>query len=100
MITGLDFKNKVAASISSFSNQTKAEGKGNNLIVDGSGKGNIKTEADETIVLLAEGDDLVFAESDKNKIEAQAGNNTITANGNMNKIKTDIGMIDITAYFA
>ncbi len=92
MITNLDFKNKVAASMEAFQTQTvKTDGEGKNLVVDGAGKGNITTQADETVVLLAEGDDLVFAESDLNQIEAQAGDNSIKVVGGKNTVMTENG---------
>ena len=53
MISISDFKNKVAGSIETFTTQeVKKEGGGKNLVVDGAGKGTIKTEADETVVCL------------------------------------------------
>lgn len=93
MLSISDSKNKIATSIEAYNSQSaKVDGNGkNNVVIDGSGVGNITTQADETVVLLAEGDDLVFAESDSNKIEAQAGNNTIQVVGGKNTVKTDNG---------
>ena len=96
MISGSDFKNKIAAAMQTFSTQeAKTEGGGKNLVVDGAGVSKISTEADETVILLAEGDDLVVADSDWNKIEAQAGNNTIQVKGDNNSVLAENGNNDI-----
>lgn len=95
MISKTDFKSKIAATQEAYKAQSTAnntENKGtNNLVVDGSGVGNITTQADETVILLADGDDLVFAESDWNQIEAQAGDNKIKVVGGENTVLTDNG---------
>jgi len=71
--------------------QLKTTGGGNNTVVDGSGQGVIQSEADETVILLAEGDDFVETNSNWNKIESQAGNNYIKSTGENNAIYVNNG---------
>lgn len=97
MISGSEFKAKVANSLNVYMNQKAEKGGGDNLVVDGNGKGTISTEVDDTVILLADGDDIVFADSDSNYIEAQGGNNKITTQGNNNTILTDNGNNQITS---
>ena len=92
MISGADFKKQVASTSETFKTQkAKTEGGKGNLVVDGAGKGKITTEADETVVLIAEGDDFVEAKSDFNQIETKAGNNQINVTGGGNSVYTDHG---------
>ncbi len=101
MITKLDFKNKIASSIETFASQKSnidPENKGrNNIVVDGAGKGIVTTSADESVVLIADGEDFVFAEGELNQIEAQAGNNKIQVAGNANSVKVENGYNDISS---
>ena len=96
MQTSSNFTLKASkAFITTATQEVKGEGGGNNLVVDGSGKGTITTEADETVILIAEGDDAVFVDSDFNYIETQAGNNKIDVTGSENTMLTDNGDNDI-----
>lgn len=86
MISLTNLQAKIASTQKAFESQTAAKG-GSNLVVDGSGNGNIKTSVDDTIILLADGDDLVVANSNNNTVKAESGNNSIYINGNKNYVK-------------
>ena len=86
MISLTNMQAKIAATQKTFETQ-KASEAGANLVVDGSGNGKITTDIDDTVVLLADGDDIVTANSNNNKITAESGKNQIYINGNNNYVE-------------
>lgn len=86
MISLTNMQAKVAATQKTFETQ-KASEAGANLLVDGSGNGKVTTDIDDTVILLADGDDIVTANSDNNKITAESGKNQIYINGNNNYVE-------------
>ena len=92
MLSGADFFKNVNTDLKAYANMQSVNKKGeDNLVVDGTGISTILTEADETVILLDEGDDIVIANSNSNSINAYAGNNTILANGDKNEINAENG---------
>ena len=86
MISLTNMQAKIAATQKTFETQ-KASEAGANLLVDGSGNGKVTTDIDDTVILLADGDDIVTANSNNNKITAESGKNQIYINGDNNYVE-------------
>lgn len=99
MLSGADFKAQVAKSMQTFQTlevANRGEGK-DNLVVDGAGKGQVYVEADESVVLLADGDDFAQLSGDFNQIDIQGGNNEVYIKGSDNELNADNSNNVITA---
>lgn len=86
MISLTNMQAKIAATQKTFETQ-KASEAGANLLVDGSGNGKVTTDIDDTVILLADGDDIVTANSNNNKVTAESGKNQIYINGDNNYVE-------------
>ncbi|MCR5261018.1 MAG: hypothetical protein K6C94_04195 [Candidatus Gastranaerophilales bacterium] len=84
MLSGAEFNSKVSKTMLNLQNIESRGGGGGNLVVDGKGDGKVHSEADETVVLIADGDDFVELDSDFNQLEIQGGSNRAVIRGNNN----------------
>lgn len=86
MISLSNMQAKIAATQKAYDTQKGSEA-GSNMLVDGSGNGKVTTSIDDTVILLADGDDIVTANSNKNTVKAESGKNQIYINGNENYVE-------------
>lgn len=90
MISKSEFRAQASQNVQAFvSEEVKTEGGHGNLVVDGKGNAQILSEADETVVLIADGMNSVRLESDSNQLDIHGGQNTVYIAGDKNAVNAD-----------